>query len=467
MIPLLHRGARARRAEIHRQLHLDPAGDPLLATSFDAVRHVERLDALPDELLDQLHTVEHFEDPTTRLIVRRRVPLWVWKDGGYEVPNRLVPLIQQYFCSSAGRSEGQAVEVNTDAYPGIAHPLVPAVLDAYGRSVVQPGGKVRVDCLIGGLIRAHPDWRVAVVCPTRGAVGQVTRDLRQAGEYAKAFFDNVIDECPRPKVAVGTPAGLASPTAAVDHVDLVVVVDPAWFCGQAGTELRMVRSLVRVPWLGLLPTGRSLTPLERDIVTAFFGPFHFELPAHGQVTRQVLFTTQPVVLPPGQGYDRLVMALAGELATPERGESGGRFGVVRQVEGISGPVAVLAQDDRHRHALRRVQRPADREQVQVVTPDELSRLAEVGILVRADQRSHRPQFSPAALVKPQVACTPLLVVDAIGPDVDRLADRRAADYRAENWVSLTAYRGGWAEWERWVHRPLPGQRSVRRTSANQ
>ncbi len=137
MNPLLYRGARTRQAELHRQFGLHPAGDPLLATSFDAVLHVERFDELPAELLNRLHTIEHFDDPRTLRIVRRRVPLWVRKDGGYEVPNRLVPLIQQYFCSSARRSEGPAVEVNTDAYPAIADPLVPAALDAYGRAVVK------------------------------------------------------------------------------------------------------------------------------------------------------------------------------------------------------------------------------------------------------------------------------------------------------------------------------------------
>ncbi len=467
MVPLLNRGARARRAELLRQLALDPAGDPLLATSFDAVRHAERFDSLPDEVLDQLHTVEHFEDPTTRRIVRRRVPLWVRKDGGYEVPNRLVPLVQQYFRRRSGGVATLPAGPDVNAYTGLADPLVPAALDAYGRAVVEPGAGVRIPCLIGGLIRAHPEWRLAVVCPTRRAVGQVTRDLRQAGEYAKAFFEFVIDECPRPKVAVGTPAGLASPTAAVEHVDLVVVLDPAWFCGLAGIPLRMVSNLVRVPWLGLLPTGRSLSPLERDIVTAFFGPFHFEIPAHGQVTRQVLYTPQTIVLPPGGGYDRVVMALAGELVAPERREDRGRFGVVRQAEGITGPVVVLAQDEARGQALRRMQRPADQELVRVVTADELNRLAGVGILVRADRRPHCPPFSSAALVELQTARTPLLVIDATGPNVDRLADHRAAEYRAMNWVSLAASRGGWAEWERWMHRPMPGQKSVRRTSANQ
>jgi hypothetical protein len=458
MTPLLNRGARTRRAELLRQFGFDPASDPLLATPYDPVRHTVRFNDLPAELLDQLGAAEHYEEFATGPIVRRRVPLWVRQHGGYVLPNRLVPLVQQYFRRLAGQSESPPATPNVTAFPGVVDPLVPAALDAYGRAVVQPAAGMRISCLSADLLQASPGRLAAVVCPNRRAVGQLTRDLRQAGVYAKAFFDNVVDACPRPAVAVGTPAGLASPSAAVDHVDLVVVLDPAWFCGLAGIPLRMVSNLVTVPWLGLLPAGRSLTPLERDVVTAFFGPFRFELPTHGMVTRQVLFARQPVVLPAGQGFDRMVMALAGELAAPDRREAGGRFGVVRQAEGISGLVAVLAQDDAHRHALRRVQRLADRDQVRVVTPDELSRLAGVGILVRADRRPKCPPFSPAASVEPQLARRLLLIVDAIGPDDDRLARERAAEYRAENWVSLTAYRGGWVEWEGWLYRPLPGER---------
>jgi hypothetical protein len=464
--PLLDRIARTRRAELLKQSGLDPAADPLVSTSFDAGLHTVRFDRLPDEVLDQLHTVEHFAGVPSGRIVRRRVPLWVKKEGCYELPNRLVPLLEQFFRRHSGPQATRPAVPDVSTFAGLTDPLVPAALSRFGRVVVKYGTGVRVAAIIADLLIAHPEWRIAVVCSNRRDVGQVTRDLRQAGVDAKAFFEFAMDECPRPRVAVGTPAGLASPSAAVEHVDLVIVLDPAWFCGQAGIDLRMVENLVRVPWLGLMPGGRSLSPLELDLVTAFFGPFHLELPAHGQVRRQVLFARQEIGLPDGQGVDRMVMALAMELATRDRREAGEQVGVVGQAEGITGPVVVLAHDAAHRHALRQSQGPAESDQVRVVTPHELSRMADVGVLVRADRRPQCPPLSPQALVQPQPARSPLLVVDAFGPDDDRLADRRSADYRAEGWASLAAYQGGYADWERWTHRQLPGRRHARPTTAD-
>lgn len=395
--PLLNRGARTRWAELLLQSKLEPANDPLLATSFDSGLHAVCFDRLPDDVLDQLHTIEHIEDPITQSIVRRRMPLWVQKHDGYELPNRLVPLMQQYYRRRSGALGSPPAEPDVNVFTSLTDPLVPAALNMYGRAGFELGAGVRVASLIAGLLQANLGQRAAVVCSNRPVVGQLTKDLRQAEVDVAAYYVFTCDNRPRPAVAVGTPAGLASPSATVDHVDLVVVLDPAWFCGLAGIPLRMVENLVRVPWLGLLPTERSLTPLERDIITCFFGPFRFEIPDHGQICRQVLFTRQPVVLPPGQGYDRLVMALAGELAAPNRRKVGGRFGVVRQTEGNTGLVVVLAQDARHRRALQRTQKPADHGGVRVVTPAELAGLDEMAILIRADRRP--PTTPPAVLTR--------------------------------------------------------------------
>ena len=141
------------------------------------------------------------------------------------------------------------------------------------------------------------------------------------------------------------------------------------------------------------------------------------------ITRQLVFARQPIVLPPGGGCERVVMNLAGELASVDR-RDGGRFGVVRQAAGINGPVVVLAQDDRHRRALSNIQRSADRAQVRVVIPAELAELPDIGILVRTDRRPHRPPLSSAVQVEQQVARSPLLIIDSFGPDSERLAHRR-------------------------------------------
>ncbi len=149
------------------------------------------------------------------------------------------------------------------------------------------------------------------------------------------------------------------------------------------------------------------------------------------------------------------MRLAGELAGRGPGVGSGRSAVVAQAAGIPGPVVVLADDARHRGDLQRELRQADRDRVRVVTPDELAAGVEVGVLVRADGRSGVPPFSESQLTEGQASRTPLLVVDAAQPgDLDR---ERA--YRSEGWVSLAAHCGGFAEWERWVHRRLPGRRT--------
>lgn len=460
MPPLLHPAARARRGALLERSWLDPTGDPLVTTPFDPVLHTVRFGTLPAELLDQLGTVEHDTDRTTGRVVRRHVPLWVRQPDGIDLPSRLVPLVQQYFRQAHGRADSTAVVPDVAAFAGLADPLVPAALAAYGRAVVQCGSGVCRSRLVEQLLRSRPSRRAAVVGLNRREVRRTVADLRAAGVDAGGFYELAIDGRPEPAVAVGTPAGLASPSAAVGHVGLVVVLDPVGFCGPRGIGLRSVENLVGVPWLGVLPADRPLAPLERDLLTAFFGPFQYDLPAHGQVGREVLFAAQPITLPHKRGHDRVVMALAGELAHRRPGVSSRRFGVARQADAVRGPVVVLAHDDEHRVDLRRVLRPADRPQVAVVTPAELAGLTDVGIVVRADRRPHLPPLSPAALVELQIARHPLLLVDATGPDGHRLVGRRAREYRAAGWTSLAAWVGGWMEWEKWA-----AGREARRRSA--
>lgn len=92
----------------------------------------------------------------------------------------------------------------------------------------------------------------------------------------------------------------------------------------------------------------------------------------------------------------------------------------------------------------------------MVTPDELADGVEVGVLVRADGRSDCPPFANHHLIEKQSSRKPLLVVDANNTNV---AARERA-YRSEGWVSLAAYLGGFANWERWVHRRRLGRRTI-------
>ena len=464
-VPLLDAAARERRRAV--LAGSVPAADFLLDTPYQPGRHTLLVPRLRADVRQHLVSVEHDRHLKTGELRRRIVPLVVETGDLVEVPWGLLPLVDQ-----AAVAEGVAAPVVPPARVQTPFPtdrpdlLVTAHLLAYQRLVVRHGRGVSVARLIAGLVRDLPGRRVAVVCSRRRDGGHLVAELTALGVDAAGYYSAAHGHTVRPpRVAVGTPAGLTSTAAVASGCSVVICLDAVHFCGTGGVDLRSETAWVDALWLGLVRDDRQVSPLERDRLVCMFGPAKLDVPVHGQVRREVVFTPQ-VMRPKGRGSDRLLMALAVELAGRGEGGVSGQSAVVAQSAGIPGPVVVLAQDDRDRHRLQELVRGADRRRVRVVTPHELSRLADIGVLVRADRRPQCPPFASQALVEPQTARSPLLVVDAFGPDDDRLADRRAADYRAEGWASLAAYQGGYADWERWTHRQLPGRRHARPTRAD-
>lgn len=116
---------------------LDPAADPLNATPIDPVLHVTAFDHMPAELPTHLTSAEHFRDPATGRVVRRRVPLWVRRANGYERPLGLVPLVDQSLGRRSNGSPLPPVGPATAAFADCADPLVPVVLAARRRALVR------------------------------------------------------------------------------------------------------------------------------------------------------------------------------------------------------------------------------------------------------------------------------------------------------------------------------------------
>jgi hypothetical protein len=464
-VPLLDTASRERRRAV--LAGSVPAADFLLNTPYQPGRHTLRVSRLKAEVRAQLVSVEHDRHVETGEVRRRLVPLVVETGNQDEVPWGLLPLLDQ-----AAVAEGVAAQVVLPARVRTPCPadrpdlLITAHLLAYQRLVVRHGRGVSVARLVAGVVRDLPGRRGAVMCSRRRDVGHLVAELTALGVDAAGYYSAAHGHTARPpRVAVGTPAGLTSTAAVASGCSVVICLDAVHFSGTGGVDLRSETAWVDALWLGLVRNDRQVSPLERDRLSCFFGPAMLDVPAHDQVRRQVVFTSQ-VMRPKGRGFDRVVMRLAGELAGGGEGVVTGQTAVLEQAAGIPGPVVVLAQDDGHRHRLQELVRGADRTRARVVTPDQLSRLAVVGVLVRADRRPQCPPLSPQALIEPQTARSPLLVVDAFGPDDDRMTDRRSAEYRAEGWASLAAYQGGYADWERWIHRPLPGQLCARLTRAD-
>jgi hypothetical protein len=455
---LLNRSARRRRAERLAGWRFHPADDWLLATPFDPGCHVVHYQTLPREVLERLRSIEHVIDPATGRQGRRPMTLWLGGTGRYAVPAGLAPLVAQAVARQGGRP-GEPVRPDVTQLVAVADPLVPAALAAHGRAVVRLRAGVSTACIISGLVAAFPQRRVAVLVPCRRSGGHLAKLLRDQRVDAKAYYEYAITVGRPPRVIVGTSAGLTSPAAWHTGCSVVVATDAVNFCTTAETALRCETAWRNAKWLGLVPPDRQLAPIERDLLTAFFGPHWLELPAHGRVRRRVVFAAQQITLPADAAYDRLVLRLAGELSSGCPITHLSNFGVVHQAADLAkSPVVLLTYDGHHRRRLLRAQRPADRGRVAVVTPNELGDVRELGVLVRADWRVGRPPLSDHVLIEAQIDRRPLLVIDTLGPDAADLGCRRATAYLAAGWVPLEAEVGGYAEWDAWLSRRFPGGR---------
>jgi hypothetical protein len=462
-LPLLDRGLRRRRRETLARARFDAATDFTLATPYEPGAHTVRVPALPDEVRRHLVAVEYDRHETTGRLAPRRVPLFLPQGECDVVPWGLVPLLAQ----AARQRLPVRVEANAPPVPlrsDGSDPLVSAMLHSQQRMVVRHAREVRPARLIAAFARARPKRRIAVFVARRRDGGHLVAELRLNDVDAFGFFGGARVPSDLPHVAVGTAAGLSEAAAWHAGCSVCVALDAASFVGAGGLSARYESAWVDVPWLGLVSADRTLSPLEHARLVCFFGPARLDLPAHGVVRRRVTYAGQRIHLPGGGGADRVVAALAGALADRGRADpTAAPFPVVRAAAAIPGPVAVLAQDRRHQSRLRRHLRAADRYRVAVVTPAELSGLTHLGVLVRADRRSGCPPLPPPLRVESQTDRSPLLGVDAHGPaDAGLLRDRVTA-YRAAGWIGLAAHIGGYAEWESWTHRPLPGRASGRRS----
>ncbi len=455
--PLLDAAARRRRQVLLADYRLDQAADFQMSTPYQPGRHTVSVSRLRADVRKHLVSVEHDREVRTGELRRRIVPLVVSHGDHDELPWGLGPLVAQARVALGGTPDPDPTEPAPTFPPDLPDPLVPAHLHTHHRLVVHHRRGVSIPGLIKTLVRALPAVRLAVVCSRRRDVGHLTAALVALKVDARGFYAATHGHETRPpRVAVGTSAGLTSSSARATGCSVVIALDAVHFCGSGGVDPRAEEAWVDAHWLGLVDSNRAVSPLERDRLVCFFGPAELVIPAHGQVRREVVFAPQAITQPKGRGYERLVMQLASELAGGRSGNSPGRFAVVQQAAGVPGPVVVLADDGRHRRDLERELRPADRDKVRVVTPAELAAGVEVGVLVRADGRATLPPFADSQLTEGQASRTPLLVVDATYPD--DMSRERA--YRSEGWVSLAAYLGGFADWERWVHRRRPGRRTL-------
>ncbi len=453
-LPLLDRGPRDRRREFLDSYQLSTATDFVLSTPYEPGAHTVLIPRLPAAVRRHLKSVEYDRRLGDDRVTGRTRPLVVSRDGRDVVPQGLVPLLAQ--AARAWRPEESAAAIAPLAcppQPDLPDPLVAESLRRHHRLVVRHAHAVHPAVLIAGLVQAYPERRIVVIVSNRRDGGNLVRQLRGLGVDTGKFFGGDRGGRP-PRVAVGTSSGLAAVAGMLTNCSIVVALDAVNFCGPAGVSIRHELAWLNAHWLGLVPVDRDASQLEQDRLVCMFGPSRLSIPVHGHVRRRVLFDAQPIVLPAGRGYDRVVTRLAAALDAGA-GDSD-RFGVLRRATraGVGGPVVVLAHDHDHREHLRRAQRAADRDVVRVVTPDELSRLSSVGVLVRADRRTQCPPLAERVLVELQTDRSRLVVVDAVGAADDRLIRARGQNYRAAGWVPLAAELGGYADWDAWVHRRL-------------
>ncbi len=455
-LPLLDRGSRERRRAFLDSHQLSTDTDFTLSTPYEPGANTVFVPRLPTAVRRHLRSTEHVLEVATGWVSRRTRPLVVGRDGWDVVPWGLVRPIAQVV--RAARRAETVVDVAPTAFPpndAVPDPLVADSLRRNRRLVVRHASAVHPAVLIAGLVSAFLNGRILVVVSRRRDGGHLVRQLRELGIDADKYFGGDRGGRP-PRVAVGTSAGLAAVAGMLTNCSIVVVLDAVNFCGPAGVSIRHELAWLNSCWLRLVPADRVPSPLEQDRLVCMFGPSRLDIPVHGHIRRQVLFDAQPVVLPEGRGYDRVVMRLAADLAAGA--VESDQFGLVGRAARVrvAGPVVVLAHDHRRRRQLQDELRAGERGVVRVVTPDELSRRAAVGVLVRADRRTQCPPLAEQVLTEPQTGRTPLLVIDAVGAADDRLLRTRGLQYRAAGWVPLAAELGGYADWDAWVHRPLDG-----------
>jgi hypothetical protein len=361
------------------------------------------------------------------------------------------------------------------------------LLDAVRRheqAVVRYGPAVDVSRLLAQVALAWPSATLAVVTRRTDEARALRDRLRRLGVEAVAVTGR---RTPAEvgRVAVGTPAGMAHTPVQFEWRTIVVAVDGVEATGK--DYLLALRFAPRARLFGLLPADARPSPLERDLMTSFFGFAEVVVPRHGHRERPVQVVSYPITggptLPAALGgvalnragmwhhhlRNRVVARVARAFFTGDADAVRRLFGPGVTAAGAPG-VAVLV--DNVEQALGVARRLPDwdvftgpevhegglgagRRRVLHRPLDPLSAaplhavvtaaacptlyLAGVDVLVRADGGLGLPPLTAEQLSEPDDApARPLLVVDFLDrhhPALRRRSRRRRQAYDARGWFA--------------------------------
>jgi len=170
------------------------------------------------------------------------------------------------------------------------------------RFVAHERGVIRYDrrrvnplWLVAQLYRAYPENLIAVVTSSRQSAERARRQLKVLGVNMEETVTTPLCEDAR-RIVVDTSTNMAMPDYDFEKRDIVVALDAVQALADAA-QYAFTAQDARFHLFGLLADDGRVSPRERDLLMATFGPYEVAVPAHGyqpvrvEVARHKIETT--------------------------------------------------------------------------------------------------------------------------------------------------------------------------------